>query len=367
MQQYLDLLQDIINNGYDKSDRTGAGRKTVEGRMLRFDVSDGTIPLVTTRKLYPKSIIGELLWFIKGSDNVEELRALGVKFLNRWAVTEESINDFIETYLQETDSDDLKLYELRFKEDHLNSIGPIYGPNWRNAPISSEYRFGAKHPMSELPSDKVAIYRREYEEQNTIGSITDFKQEEYEEYCNQRYNESVDQLNELITGLKQRPYSSRHIVNAWIPEYIPIETLSPQVNVLLGNGALAPCHVMFQCFVRPPVSPDTRPSMSLMITIRSNDIPVGAPVNIAQYALLLHMLAHVCDYTPRELIYSIGDAHIYNSNHESIALEQLKRQPYPLPRVWLNPEVRDLFAFTPDDIKIEGYQHHGILEYDIHV
>lgn len=368
MKQYLAILQDILDNGYVKAqDRTGAGRKTIEGRMLRFDVSDGTVPLVTTRKLYPRSIIGELLWFIKGSNDVNELRELGVRFWDRWAVTEESINDFLEKFVEPSSPEEMKFFELQFKESYLDSIGPIYGPNWRNAPISGDYRFMPKRPLSDLPSDKLALYRAEYEEQNTIGAITDFKQEEYEEYCNQRYNETIDQLNEMVNGLKQLPYSSRHVVNAWIPEFIPLETLSPQMNVLLGNGALAPCHVMFQCFVRPPQIEGQRPRLSLMMTQRSADWPVGTPINIAQYSLLLHMLAHVCYYDPGEFIYSIGDVHIYGSNHEKLANIQLQREPLPLPGVWLNPNVRDLFAFTPDDIRIEGYQHHDILNYDVHV
>lgn len=366
MHQYLDLLRDIIDNGYDKKqDRTGFGRRSVNGRMIHFDVSNKRLPLVTTRKLYPKSIIGETLWFIKGSHCTEELRQLGVKFWDRWAVTEEHIEQFINEYMD--DDSHIDIVRSIWKDEYLNSIGHIYGPNWRNAPISNESYVILNRNFSNIPSDKLKEYLEEYKEQNTINGVFDCKQEEYEEYCLSRYHQTIDQLNELVLNLKNNPYSSRLLVNSWVPEFIPDETVSPQHNVLMGRGALAPCHVMFQCFVKPGETDHDKPKLSLMITIRSNDVPVGAPVNIAQYALILHMLAHVSNMEPETLIYSIGDAHIYGSNHREIAEEQIERIPFESPTIWLNPEVKDFFAFTSNDIRIENYNHHDILNYDIHV
>lgn len=366
MKQYLDDIRDILQNGFDKAnDRTGTGRRSVICRVSKYDVSDGTLPLVTTRKLYPDSVIRELLWFIKGSSCTEELRKLGVKFWDRWAVTEADIEAFIDKYMEIDDESMRPLIET-ISETHLHELGPIYGPNWRNAPISNERHIHLAASIDDIPSDKLKMYEEEYREQNTIGDLFDGNETELNAYCIQRYTQTIDQLNELVLNLKRRPYSSRHVVSAWVPEFIPCEDLSPQENVILGRGALAPCHVLFQCHVKPPMVEGGKQALNLVMYQRSNDVCVGNPYNIAQYALLLHMLAHVTDMEPDAFYHIKSDAHLY-FNQIELAKEQIKREPLPLPGVWLNPEVKDLFAFTPDDIRIEGYLSHDPINYPVSV
>lgn len=295
MKQYLELLQDVLENGTKKEDRTGTGTLSVFGRQLRFDLSKG-FPAVTTKKLFWKGVVGELLWFISGSTNVKNLQAMGVNFWNPWA-----------------------------RED--GDLGPVYGKQWRNW-ISSN-------------------------------------------------GESIDQIAEVIQGIKKNPHGRRHIVSAW--------------NVgELEDMALPPCHLLFQFYVEPgktckvcrsgswisekgfPVSttfPDkesyhaceptgkTKPRLSCQLYQRSADLLLGVPVNIASYALLTHMIAQVCDLDVGEFVHTFGDAHIY-TNHIDQVKEQLQRFQFPLPNLRLNPEVKDIDAFTMDDIILENYQHH---------
>lgn len=369
MKEYLDVLRDIVDNGWDHEDRTGSGRRSLTGLMLKFDVSDGTVPLITTRQQYPKSIIGETLWFLKGSSCTKELRELGVKFWDRWAVTEADIDAFIAKYIPddvERDTAFIKAMSDDIGHQHLGNIGPIYGPNWRNAPADLGNPLRRSSEFNDIPSDKLKTYRKEYIEQNTIGDQCDIDEAEFVDYAVSRYDQTVDQLNELVLNLKRRPYSSRHIVSAWVPQYIPYEDLSPQENVLLGKGALAPCHMTFQCFVKPGKTEQDRKQLSLLVYFRSNDVPVGMPVNIAQYSIILHLLAHVTDMDPGTLIYTAGDYHCYLDQLD-VAKIQLSRNPYPLPGIWVNPEVKDLYALTSDDIEIIGYQPHGVLTYPVSV
>ena len=270
MKQYLDALEDIYNNGYLHEDRTGHGRKSLVGNMLKFNLSDGTLPIVTTREINTNTLVAELLWFISGSSDVQVLKDMGSEIWNRWAVKQEHIDAFI----AELDfSHHEKPYEMEeaikiaLTAQFIDEIGPIYGPNWRHAPASQETQ-KMLYPLDMIPSDKLKAYEAVYREQNTIGDKTDFDQEEFAQYAMMEYTNTVDQLGLLIMNLKHRPYSSRHIVNAWIPEYIPYETMSPQKNVLLGKGALAPCHMFFQCFVKPPQADGDRPELSLLIYIR---------------------------------------------------------------------------------------------------
>lgn len=378
MKQYLDVLRDIKDNGYNHSDRTGEGRRSINGVMLKFDLSDGTIPLVTTREINTKTLIAELLWFISGSSNNKLLKDMGSSIWSRWAVTEQDINEFIDSInvddgvqirdddgeIHFIESDEARKFMLdRLSKDFTDSVGPIYGPHWRNAPIS-EQTHRSRVSLDRMPSDKLKIYEEVYAQQNTIGDKTDYDQEEFELFCNSMYSGSIDQLNELIVGLKHNPYSSRHVVNCWIPEHIPYEELSPAMNVLLGKGALAPCHMFYQCFVMPPKSLEDKPQLSLLIYLRSNDAPVGQPFNLAQYGILLHLLAHVCDYDVGTLTYMGGDVHIYLP-HEALLDEQLSREPLPLPGIWINPDCKDIFAMTMDDIRIEGYQSHPPINYPV--
>ena len=268
MHVYLDLLRELVDTGHVKSDRTGTGTRSLFGRQIRFDLSQG-FPLVTTKKLHLKSIVHELLWFLRGDTNIGYLHENGVRIWDEWAL----------------DNGDL---------------GPVYGQQWRSWPLPN--------------------------------------------------GGHIDQIQQLLEQIRSRPDSRRLIVSAWNVADLPDESQSPQDNAEAGRMALAPCHCLFQFYVA-----DGR--LSCQLYQRSADIFLGVPFNIASYALLTHMIAQVTDLQPGDFVHTFGDVHVY-SNHLEQAKEQLSRMPFPLPRLVLNPEVRDLFAFGFDDIQLEGYQAH---------
>ncbi len=255
MQQYLDLMRHVLEHGHPKSDRTGTGTLSVFGWQMRFDLAQG-FPLLTTKKLHTKSIIHELLWFLKGDTNIRYLKEHGVSIWDDWA-------------------------------DANGDLGPVYGYQWRSW---------------QAPDGR-----------------------------------SIDQIAQLVDGLKRNPDSRRHIVTAWNPA--DIERMK-----------LPPCHALFQFYVA-----DGR--LSCQLYQRSADIFLGVPFNIASYALLTLMLAQVCGLRPGEFVHTLGDAHLY-TNHLEQARLQLTRAPRPLPRLRLNPAVRDLFAFRYEDFALEGYDPH---------
>jgi thymidylate synthase len=259
MQQYLDLLERILNEGAVKTDRTGTGTRSLFGPQMRFDLADG-FPLVTTKKLHLKAIIHELLWFLAGDTNVKYLREHGVTIWDEWA-------------------------------DKDGELGPVYGRQWRSWPAPD-------------------------------GS-------------------SIDQMAQVLTDIRRNPDSRRLVVTAWNPPDIP-------------KMALAPCHCLFQFNVA-----DGR--LSCQLYQRSGDVFLGVPFNIASYALLTHMVAQVTGYEPGEFIHTLGDAHLY-SNHVEQAKLQLTRKPRALPRLRLNPDVTDLFAFRYEDVAIEGYDPHPLIK-----
>ena len=268
MKQYLELLQRVRTEGAPKGDRTGTGTYSVFGHQMRFDLSEG-FPLVTTKKIHLKSVIHELLWFLKGDTNTAYLRDNGVTIWDEWA-------------------------------DKSGDLGPIYGYQWRSWPVSD-------------------------------GS-------------------SIDQIQQIVEQIRTTPDSRRIIVSAWNPADLPDERISPQENVARGKMALAPCHAFFQFYVR-----DGR--LSCQLYQRSADIFLGVPFNIASYALLTMMVAQVCDLEPGDFIHTLGDAHLY-SNHLEQADLQLSREPFPLPTMKLNPEVRNLDDFSYEDFAIQDYQCH---------
>ena len=268
MHVYLELLRELVDTGHVKSDRTGTGTRSLFGRQIRFDLSQG-FPLVTTKKLHLKSIVHELLWFLRGDTNIGYLHENGVRIWDEWAL----------------DNGDL---------------GPVYGQQWRSWPLPN--------------------------------------------------GGHIDQIQQLLEQIRSRPDSRRLIVSAWNVADLPDESQSPQDNAQAGRMALAPCHCLFQFYVA-----DGR--LSCQLYQRSADIFLGVPFNIASYALLTHMIAQVTDLQPGDFVHTFGDVHLY-SNHLEQAKEQLSRTPFPLPRLVLNPEVRDLFAFGFDDIQLEGYQAH---------
>ena len=277
MQNYLKLLQDILDKGTRKSDRTGTGTISLFGYQMRFDLSAG-FPAVTTKKLHLKSISHELLWFLHGGTNIRYLNDHGVTIWNEWA------------------TDD-------------GELGPVYGAQWRNW-MAADGR-------------------------------------------------SIDQVSQLISDLKNKPDSRRHIISAWNPALLPDETLSPRENAAAGLQALPPCHTMFQFHVA-----DGR--LSCQLYQRSADVFLGVPFNIASYALLTMMIAQVTDLQPGEFIHTFGDVHIY-LNHMDQVNTQLARKPLPLPVMKLNPAKRDLFDFRYEDFELIDYQCHPAIRAPIAV
>jgi len=268
MQAYLDLMRHVRDYGTQKGDRTGTGTQSLFGHQMRFNLADG-FPLVTTKKVHLKSIIHELLWFLKGDTNTAYLTDNGVKIWNEWAT-----------------------------ED--GSLGPVYGFQWRNWPA----------PNGQL----------------------------------------IDQIAELITQIKAKPNSRRLIVSAWNVADLPDESIGPQANVANGKMALAPCHAFFQFYV-------ANGKLSCQLYQRSADILLGVPFNIASYALLTMMVAQVCDLEVGDFIHTFGDAHLY-SNHAEQVETQLTREPFPLPRMKINPKIDNIFDFTFDDFELLDYQSH---------
>ena len=255
MQQYLDLMRYVLENGSEKKDRTGTGTLSVFGHQMRFDLARG-FPLITTKKLHLHSILHELLWFLQGDTNIGYLRENKVRIWDEWA-------------------------------DENGDLGPVYGAQWR-------------------------AWRA------VDGRV-------------------IDQIQQLISDIKTNPNSRRLIVSAW--------------NVgEIENMALPPCHAFFQFYVA-----DGR--LSCQLYQRSADIFLGVPFNIASYALLLMMVARVTDLEPGDFVHTLGDAHLY-TNHLPQARLQLEREPYPLPQMKLNPEVRDLLDFRFEDFELVDYQCH---------
>lgn len=269
MKQYLDLVQHVLDNGVQKGDRTGTGTLSVFGYQMRFDLAQG-FPMVTTKKLHLKSIVHELLWFLKGDTNISYLKENGVKIWDEWA-------------------------------DEKGELGPIYGYQWRN------------------------------------------------------WNgEEIDQISELVETLRKNPNSRRMLVSAWNPSVLPDTSVSFPENVARGKAALPPCHAFFQFYVADG-------KLSCQLYQRSADIFLGVPFNIASYALFTLMIAQVCDLQPGEFIHTFGDAHIYNNHVEQLEL-QLSRDVRPMPKMILNPEVKDLFSFTFDDFTLADYDPHPAIK-----
>ncbi len=264
MRQYLELMEHVLNHGTDKSDRTGTGTRSVFGYQMRFNLAEG-FPVVTTKKLHLRSIIHELLWFLRGDTNIAYLKENGVRIWDEWA-------------------------------DENGELGPVYGHQWRSWPSPD--------------------------------------------------GGHIDQIAQVVEQIKRNPDSRRLMVSAW--------------NVAeVEKMALPPCHCLFQFYVADG-------KLSCQLYQRSADIFLGVPFNIASYALLTMMVAQVCDLLPGDFIHTLGDAHLY-SNHLEQARLQLGRDPYPLPTMRINPEVKDLFAFTFDDFELRDYQFHPHIKAEVAV
>ena len=255
MRQYLDLMDRVLADGVEKHDRTGTGTLSVFGHQMRFDLREG-FPLVTTKKLHVKSIVHELLWFLRGDTNVKYLNEHGVTIWDEWA-------------------------------DEQGELGPVYGRQWRSWPAPD--------------------------------------------------GRTIDQIADVIAAIRRNPDSRRLIVSAWNPAEVE-------------HMALPPCHCLFQFYV-------ARGKLSCQLYQRSADVFLGVPFNIASYALLTLMVAQATGHKAGEFIHTFGDAHLY-LNHIEQARLQLSRAPRELPRLWLDPAVRDLFAFRYEDFRLEGYAPH---------
>jgi thymidylate synthase len=255
MKQYHELMQRVLSEGVKKEDRTGTGTISVFGHQMRFNLAEG-FPLITTKKCHMKSIIHELLWFLKGESNIKYLQDNGVSIWNEWA-------------------------------DAEGNLGPVYGVQWRSWKTHD--------------------------------------------------GRAIDQIKNLIEMIKKNPDSRRLIVSAW--------------NVSdVDKMALPPCHTMFQFYV-------ANGKLSCQLYQRSADIFLGVPFNIASYALLTMMVAQVCNLEVGDFVHTFGDAHLY-LNHLEQTQEQLKREPFPLPQMKINPDVKDIFGFKYEDFELVNYQAH---------
>lgn len=264
MQQYLDLLSHVLEKGTEKSDRTGTGTISVFGYQMRFELDEG-FPAMTTKKLHLRSIIHELLWFLKGETNIDYLKQNKVSIWDEWA-------------------------------DEEGNLGPIYGYQWRRWPAGDDRQ--------------------------------------------------VDQISQVIKSIRENPDSRRHIVSAW------------NVSVI-DQMALPPCHVLFQFYVN-------QGTLSCQLYQRSADIFLGVPFNIASYSLLLMMIAQVTGLKPGDFVHTFGDAHIYKNHIDQVRL-QLTRDPRPLPKMKLNPAVKNLFDFKFEDFELTGYDPHPHIRGEISV
>lgn len=370
--QYERMLGRVFREGHDHVDRTGKGRRTVFGFQERFDVSDGSVPIPTSRRAPYKGAIEEMIWIISGSTSEKDLRERGCQFWSQWGVKEADIDKFIDKYMtaviegQGHPDESRRMIKGAMMDKYLDSIGPMYGFNWRNAPRKMEdgelcpNPFWPQVPLDELPSDKLNLYQVEYDEL----VAADVKVPPFEEYASNRYYRTCDQFNEVLRNLRARPFSARHVVNAWIPQYVPFEDLDVAENVLLGRGSLSVCHAMFQFNVTPPKEEGGKNRLSLLMYQRSVDTAIGAVSNITQYAVLLHLVAHCLDMDPMDFIYTTGDTHLYLNHLEGVE-EQLKRETHPAPKIWINPAKKDIFQITSADIEIQGYQHSGELKYEV--
>lgn len=365
MKQYNDLARRILTEGHAHPDRTNVGRISLYGETLRFKMKDG-FPIVTCRNINYEAAFKEMLWFISGSSDIKDLDS---KIWDPWAVTDQDVQTFFDQHFKnrpeflEEFSEEMVLQDL--KNTFVGSIGPMYGVAWRNTPAIN-YVEGVVPDVSEsdMASDRLEKLR-EYFENNKIPSGVSPEQA-FQELLNHSYYRSVDQLHALITGLKNNPYGSRHVMTTWIPSWIPFNNIELHQNPMYGRGVLAPCHILVQCHVIPPDEEHTTPRLILQLYQRSADFMVGSAFNIAQYALLLHLLARVTGYEAYEFIYNLGDVHIYKNQIEQVQ-EQLSREPLELPTLELSGDFSDLFKVTIDQIKVTGYNPHPGIKYPVAV
>jgi thymidylate synthase len=277
MTPYLELLGQILQRGTERSDRTGTGTKSIFGAQLRFDLAEG-FPLVTTRKVFFKGIIHELLWFLAGETNIKYLTQNQVHIWDAWA-------------------------------DEEGNLGPVYGAQWRRW---------------EAPDGR-----------------------------------RIDQISQLLQQLRTNPNSRRHIVTAWNPAVLPDERISPRENVRAGRAALASCHALFQFYV-------AEGRLSCLLYQRSTDCPVGQVFNIAQYALLTHLVAQQIDLQPGDFIWTGGDCHIYLNQVEGVR-ELLQREPRSRPTLLIKRKPATIFEYRFEDFELLNYIPHPPIKFPVAV
>jgi len=278
--QYLTLVKEIIERGNEREDRTGVGTLSKFGAQFRFNLRDDVFPLLTTKRVFLRGIIAELLWFISGSTNSKALSAQGVKI---WDAN--GSRQFLDS--------------VGLTQREEGDLGPVYGFQWRH--------FGAKY----------------------VDMHADYT------------GKGFDQLQDCINKIKTKPNDRRIIMSAWNPAD-------------LGQMALPPCHMFCQYYV-------ANGELSCQMYQRSCDMGLGVPFNIASYALLTRIMAQVCDLKPGDFIHTMGDAHVYLNHVEPLKI-QLKREPRPFPTLTMNPNVKDINAFTVEDFKLEGYNPHPAIK-----
>lgn len=370
---YQQLLRDVKENGVDIESRNGI-RRRVFGRQVRFDLSGNKIPLVASHGIYVNGMIKETCWFLRGDTNADNLSADGVRIWDKWKLTRDRMPAIVKD-LQNIDpgiaaADQLMMEKniTKAMEDAnvFGSIGPMYGYQWRRQETMHRAHIVPAVKTEDIFSDRMAHISKVYEEM-----IEQARQAEQpvnmslEQFASACYWHEFDQLNELVRQLRHNPNSSRLLVSAWNPTVLPFEGVMPVTNVILGRGALPPCHVMFQVFVNPPAEEGGKQRLSLQMYQRSCDLPVGFPFNIAQYSLIAHMLAQVCGMEAVEFIWSVGDLHIYGNQMELVEQELLVNVTDEDTRVFLNPAVTDLSEFTFDDVNITGYQARSDIKYPV--
>lgn len=378
MEQYLNTMQEVLDNGTLYPDRTGTGRVRIFGAMETYDLAEG-IPLVTTRQIFLKNLVKELLGFIAGGTTVAEL---GESFWGKWAVSEADVEkemkqlhkeaeDNNDEYMKGLLSSEVNLTGFRnHLKGHIGSIGPMYGYLWRNFPRVTSNLLGWVTSVNDIPSDKQQKIKEDFLRTVALsnGEVKN-TEENWVKFAVNAYSKTLDQLNMVLLGLKRNPYSSRHRVTAYHPDLAAVESMTPQQNVFAGRGALAACHSYFQFMVTdgPEIQNGEGETgrlkvLNCMFYMSSSDVALGRPYNIAQYALLTYMFAHCLDYIPGKLSIVSCDTHLY-ADHLETAEVQVKRTPLKLAKLVLPQDKKDLFAFTPEDFVFEDYQHCGKLDY----